>query len=258
MEPYLVAIWDRLVRAKQHFDEIDGMLLDYYQTRYGGIRGEFDIRTEPYVTLEGDGFAQPNPRMYTLAGELLHDLRSSLDHLAWVLVVVNGGEPTRDTSFPVLKVRPAANRKGIHPKPGVAGGVSEAGAAVIDAAQPYQWKERFAEHPIWVLDKLWNIDKHRHVVLRGIKLPTLTIPIRPIAFSFTLQLDGASVDGAELRLVPDDPNVNVDFRATAQVILHEPEEGVSEPLRATLEDLHDAVVRVVQQAQDTCFKTVTP
>lgn len=47
--------------------------------------------------------------MFTLTGDILHELRSALDLLAWQFVRVSGGEPTDETSYPILGVPPTAN-----------------------------------------------------------------------------------------------------------------------------------------------------
>lgn len=252
VEPRLIAIWDRLTRAEEHFQEIERMLLAYYRTSYGEVRGKLDPDANT-AFLQVSGFKLPHPRLYTRTGELLHDLRSALEHLAWELVEVSGGEPTENTSFPVLKTRPEPNRKGVHPKPGLAGGVSEAGAAVIDAAQPYQWGARYAEHPVWVLDKLWNIDKHRHIALSGLRADGFVIPPGTPSFTFRMELESTSVDGAELRIVPDDPRVDVDLRSTMQIVVYEPKDGVSTPLRGTLQRVRLAVFKIMREAENTCF-----
>ena len=44
-----------------------------------------------------------DPTFTILAGEIVHHLRSSLDHLAWALVLKNGNRPDQRTHFPVAK-----------------------------------------------------------------------------------------------------------------------------------------------------------
>ena len=53
--------------------------------------------TEP--TTHGPGRADVEWSL--ILGDLLHNLRSALDHLAWQLVVDGGGTPSQDTNFPV-------------------------------------------------------------------------------------------------------------------------------------------------------------
>lgn len=45
-----------------------------------------------------------------IAGDAIHNARSALDHLAWQLVLANGGTPGRPTSFPLLSSHPECNR----------------------------------------------------------------------------------------------------------------------------------------------------
>src|SRR4051794_30807570 len=111
MQESLIYIWDRLHRAEEHFEAIKDHLITYYRSELDGIRGEYDPKEQDAGEF---GFHSrpdlPAVRMQTLVGELLHDLRTSLDHLAWQLVLENGGTPTEDTTFPVLKVAPSANK----------------------------------------------------------------------------------------------------------------------------------------------------
>lgn len=46
----------------------------------------------------------PALRLAVVAGDILHSLRSALEHLAWALVLENGGEPSDSkpaTQFPI-------------------------------------------------------------------------------------------------------------------------------------------------------------
>lgn len=72
----------------------------------------------------------PPIMLSVLVGEVVHQLRSALDHLAYALVQAAGNCPTRFTAFPVLAARPAKGLK-------VDGGVTAtAPAAIEDAALP--------------------------------------------------------------------------------------------------------------------------
>jgi hypothetical protein len=59
-----------------------------------------------------------------LLGVFLHNLRSSLDHIAWQLVLDNGGTPVKKTSFQIV-----LKRKGALPK--IAGGISAKAATTV-------------------------------------------------------------------------------------------------------------------------------
>lgn len=85
-----------------------------------------------------------------LVGEVVHQLRSALDHLAYALVLAAGNTPTRSTAFPVRTARPATRLR-------VDGGVTAAALTAIEDFQPYLRRDPEA-HPLQVLNTLWNID----------------------------------------------------------------------------------------------------
>jgi hypothetical protein len=249
MTDRLDAVIDRLHRAEEHFEPIKAHLLSYYRERVGLMTGEFDPDNDGSFVMEGE-LGVPDMRLHTLIGELIHDLHSSLEHLAWQLVEANGGEPGEGTCFPVLKVAPTPNKKGEQSLPNIAGGVSEAARTFLDKAQPYKFEERYAMHPLWVLRQLWNIDKHRHVVARGIRSQSWFPGSAAVPrFTFTTRLESVSEDGARFAVVPDDPSVNVDAHTTIEVGIHEPEHEIEKPLLGTLKDVRLSVMRLVMRTE---------
>ena len=93
------------------------------------------------------------------AGEIIHQLRSSLDHLLWQLVIANGARPDRFTGFPV------AYKKAIYKRQGrKIAGISGAAATLIEELQPFR-SDDYASHPLYTLTELWNQDKHRLLLL---------------------------------------------------------------------------------------------
>ncbi len=91
-----------------------------------------------------------------VVGEVLHDLRSALDHLAWQLVLFDGGKPNRDTTFPIL-TKPGP----VNIKPGIS---SEAIVRALTDAQPFSRAVEFGhdprDRPLEILRVLNNYDKH--------------------------------------------------------------------------------------------------
>ena len=78
----------------------------------------------------------PPLRLSVLLGDFLHNLRSSLDHLAWQMVLANDGTPKSGiggTQFPILKKRGKTPIK-------IAGGVAAEVADLIEKLQPYNNK----------------------------------------------------------------------------------------------------------------------
>jgi hypothetical protein len=247
----LGTVLDRIDRAQEHLEAIKRELLVYYHSDPCSLTGQFDADQQTDA-VRGGWSAPIQPRLNTLIGEFLHDTRSALNHLARQLVLQNGGTPTDDSGFPVWMRAPVAKKDGKQAMPNVAGGVSIAARTIIHEAQPYQWEGNYSSHPIWVLDKLWNIDKHRDVVARGLNLHS-RFPGDAPGFSYTARFKSANEYEATFALVPDNPEVDVDAELTLLVSVVEPEVGIELQLVGALEQILKTVVGVVAAAKDRCF-----
>ena len=96
-------------------------------------------------------------------GEILFNLRSSLDHLVWQLVLDNGQTPGRYNEFPIATdLQKWQETKGRALK-----GVRKRHEAMIGYLQPYTGGINlpFGVSMLRVLDSLSNIEKHRHLIL---------------------------------------------------------------------------------------------
>lgn len=251
----LLEIRDRLRRAEEHIEAIKSQLRAYYDSQpYNAISGEFDPQTQNVHFDWGVPFDPPSFRLSTLTGEVLHNLRSALDHLAWELVEANqAGAASENTRFPILKVPPTANQSGVSPPPHVSGNVSATASTLIEREQPYQLGSAFAAHPLYILNALNNIDKHRHITIRGVRSDATFVRGPVPQFTFTGRLASASEWGAEVEYVPDDSTLDVNFRATFRVVVHEVGPGIVMPLLDALRDANERVGEIARQARRTCF-----
>jgi hypothetical protein len=90
------------------------------------------------------------------AGDVVHNLRSALDHLAHQLVRVGSGvEPTRRVAFPISASAAAYKRDKVEKIEGMAPEAIKA----IDALKPYKG----GDDALWQIHVLDNIDKHRNL-----------------------------------------------------------------------------------------------
>ena len=96
-----------------------------------------------------------------LAGETIHSLRSSLDHLAYELFIHNSGASasSKNIYFPIAS---SAERYECIKKDRTAG-LSQNAIALIDKLEPFKGKNDV----LWQINELDIIDKHRFLVTVG-------------------------------------------------------------------------------------------
>ncbi len=154
-----------------------------------------------------------DPIAATIAGDIVHNLRSALDHLAWQLVLLDNGRPTEDTSFPLHES--ATNSNGNPRVLTIAPGIRDTAImSAVEAMQPYT-EALYGHDPrtdsLSIIRRLNNIDKHRllltvvHALDRDLPAywgsddgdpePKLTFNLRPLSTNdmvATFNFDGAT------------------------------------------------------------------
>jgi len=162
----LTGVMEKINRAIEHHDNLQHAATSWVmENPYDLVDVRTDRKTSSYV-LTGKRTSTP-PRISSIFGDLVHNVRSSLDYLARQLLIANDGVPNDGpggTAFPILdrarSIRIMAAR----------GTISEDAQTILDAVQPYHWGEKASSHPLARLNRLDNIDKHRLLhatVLRG-------------------------------------------------------------------------------------------
>lgn len=114
---------------------------------------------------------EPPASLGIIVGEIVHNLRSGLDHLACALPLVPGARRPPRPQFPVFDFRdfdPAHPKRKvfIREHKGRIGDITPAAYAVVESVQPYNPTNDPGWHPLALLEALWNWDKHNaiHVV----------------------------------------------------------------------------------------------
>jgi hypothetical protein len=172
----------KLERAVQHLKSLEADIKQwlgehpyFVVSKFDPERGEHSVWIRP----EGD----PPAELSLIIGDCLHNLRSALDSLAYDLARTYARKalpPTvaEKSEFPIFidpdKFEEWRERK--------IGAIDPRAQADIERLQPYHEQESFrslisvmarahpeAYHPLWLLHKLSNIDKHRerHLTLFG-------------------------------------------------------------------------------------------
>ena len=165
-------------------------------------------------------------------GEIIHNLRSALDHLIYeVSAPDEHGQPLTGTEFPIFMDEAEFRTKRAQRK---IRGLNAATLAVIERFQPFKTKDPADIPFLWILHQVSNTDKHRLLnivttvhTLREIKIlyqPGVTpLTTAHIAQGMRVNRKARLEDGAEyfsfwtLEPLPDDTQVNMDTEMAVHV-----------------------------------------
>lgn len=248
----LAGITLKLDRAQEHLNEIEKRGLAWVTEQESwGYSSQVNQGERRYVV--SMRLVKPVPPVLTLmVDEVVHHLRSSLDHLASYLVEWSGGDVGR-AAWPIKssrfqwkhEVERRTHRwqfwreKGGGPLAGASPGVR----AFIEGKQPYNGPGEARDDPLFDLNELWNSEKHR--ILNPIHIyatPTgswdslfYAIPsIEPVSFKWVLKPGDELKLGAERTLAvlefPGDrplPKVIMKGKFPAKVLVGENDRGGS-------------------------------
>ena len=182
------------------------------------------------------------PRFGVLAGEIIYHLRSSLDHLAWILSSESYRENHgRLIGFPINTDPPRNNEARTIYNRQIAGITSTAAITLIGDLQPYKVAEP-ADEPLAVIQYLNNIDKHHNLVM---VLPSFDIHIRIPAALFQTHV----IDGLEKNEMPfiAEPANNAEIQFSRQISFAELGEGKNRAVIPALTELSNEIRDIVER-----------
>lgn len=159
--PPLEGCLAKIARAESHLTELKVRVRQYIDTQPFRVFGEYDEATHEYV-IRAEAVPDYHPvpiDLVLLAGEVVHQLRSALDHLVWDLVVKNTGLPPAgtDSGYPIFRTAEGYSQRA----PKKVKGVSQSAADRIRALQPFHLGDHAEEELTWAVQELNNTDKHR-------------------------------------------------------------------------------------------------
>jgi hypothetical protein len=255
----LVGVQFKTTRAKQHLADLEETLRAFFASKPYKVGTRRDPQSRRLV-YSVTSVADTTPRISLVAGEVLQNLRSALDHLGFQLYLTGtggGGGPGRHIQFPIFD-GPAKYRS---ESPRRLQGMRPDAIKAIGGIEPYQGGNG---HHLWVLSELNNTDKHRLLItvasaFRSVNLgahvrqhlqkvlgdklvlPALDAFFRPADRLCPLKVgDVLFSDGPDADVTPD-----LGFRF--DVALSEPPFVDGEPLFDTLQKLVQCVEGVVAQ-----------
>jgi hypothetical protein len=154
----LARILVKTKRAKKHLLDVEALARDA-RKGIGGFPNPKSkrLKSEPVLVVPID--------VITGAGDVFHNLRSALDHLAWELAKWKTGLPKKPMycCFPIG--RDIDNYKAIK-RGGAVAGMSPEAKKAIDDLRPYKG----GNEALWRIHQFDIVDKHRHLLIAGYQI----------------------------------------------------------------------------------------
>jgi hypothetical protein len=160
-----------VIRAEEHLAAVRAEVDFWREGDICTLGGEFKSDTQYAITMQ-ERIAPPI-RLSVLIGEVAACLRSALDHQVFALVERFDSERAADPdrarwiSFPIFESTTTTSRSGKE-KPisfGSLSGIPELIQTIIKGNQPYDRGDDAPRHPLAVVNRLANTDKHRTLLL---------------------------------------------------------------------------------------------
>jgi hypothetical protein len=170
------SVHQKMYRARDHYVELRERLVKYYTDNPGEFfEGPGNTVDRPVILYREK---KPLPKQFPLIfGDCIQCIRSSLDYLIFELVDVEKQQHNQQNQFPVAVSEKTYKEK---LKQHYLDGVSPKAESVIKSLQPFNVASP-ERHPLTILDKLTNINKHRRVILTNF-VSTNIAPSSPLEF----------------------------------------------------------------------------
>ncbi len=156
-------IRDKLKRANENILNLESEIARFFQEGKYPVLPEHDNK----LLLEAIQYHKNRIiplRFSVLAGEIVHHLRSCLDHVAWIFSDINRVKNTRQIEFPIFEKRPI-DKDAVSLYERKVKGIANAKVLnLIESLQPYNSSDPLSS-PLAIIQSFDIIDKHRELVL---------------------------------------------------------------------------------------------
>ena len=202
----------KLDRARHHLHEFNEWRNAFYEERFHEAAYQYDHNRGCYRLSSIDDWTIP-PDVAPIIGDLIHNLRSCLDHLTWRLA----RKPDRRNSFPVYD-DPVSYAYDVRTK---LRGIKPGARAVIERLQPYNGEME----PNWLrlIHQLDNIDKHQILLVAASRAaggggtPGVPSGARILFLGYLLERDMPFMEV----YWPFDPNMQMNFIPSADIVFRD-------------------------------------
>jgi len=160
----------KVVRARDQLAELDREISRFSELNTYRVVSKFYPRSQHFTWRLVQDLPTPDLlRWGVMTGEIAHNLRSALDHLAWQLASLEQapGRPATTTSFPIATSLQEWRSKGTRKR---IKHIGRRHRLMLRRFQPYRRDDRPERSALARLQRLSNVDKHQ-VVHEAVFLP---------------------------------------------------------------------------------------
>jgi hypothetical protein len=232
----LILIRVKIERAKKHLRDLAAEVLALENTAVVVMDYDTDVPPHPIVALHSGpippGF-QSIPTLpfdvVSIAGDIVHNLRSALDHLAYQLVLIGSPDavPSRRIEFPIAETATKYETE----KARKVEGMRPEAIEFIDRLKPYKG----GNDALWRIHELDNIDKHRALFTMAQDFLFIS---DWFPGTYWLKTDNPNFSGVEA-------NVKQDIQSEIEEAVSNPKIAQSNALLPSLHQLVDFVENLV-------------
>lgn len=177
----------KLARAKKQLGELDRTAKTFFEQQFYSALLYHEKKT-PWWLLIIEEVAPTPPEVGIIAGEVAHHLRSSLDHLMWLLARPKSRHEERAVEFPIAFTRKEfVGRVGGQPGVSALKGmrykmpwVKRGVWATVESLQPYNSRKCLGAETLGFLREINNWDKHRSLTIVGASISAVDPNVRVV------------------------------------------------------------------------------
>ncbi len=163
--PYITGAKLKVRRAGKHLSELERKAMAFLERNPDQFSSKLDPEDFDFVIYEIPPNRAPPTTFGPVFGDIVHNLRSALDHIAWQLALLTKSKPYKRTAFPIIIDRKADSLREFKR---LTKDVWPAAIPIIRQLQPYHRGKNAKLHELAILHALWNDDKHRsHAPITG-------------------------------------------------------------------------------------------
>jgi hypothetical protein len=254
----------KMVRANEHGKTLNDAIDEFTGRNPYETVNDFKPEIGHYVT-RFKVREWPDPAWSPIVGDIVYNVRSALDHLAWQLVRRNRRTPTGTTTFPIFcqdPFNPAAHpsvteyERALKRWNAQTKRMHSGDIALLKLLQPHQRGEDADSHPLARLDQLSKWDKHRefHFAAQSlmdyefsVKTTTRNVLPRPVYFKPKGEMlkDGEPIARFTPLVIGPNPKLNMNFKLFYDIAFGEgsPLEGLG--IKETLVEIGHYVSDVI-------------